>query len=65
MMTTTGLVLFDIKDRKVLDDSLVKIAGDILQGFLLNAIIKNGKTAAAIDAELIDQGNTLATYYLL
>jgi hypothetical protein len=64
MMTTTGLVLFDIKDRKVLDDSLVKIAGDILQGFLLNAIIKNGKTAAAIDAELIDQGNSLGDLLL-
>ena len=33
MMTTTGKVLFDIKDRRSLEDSLIKIGGDVVPSF--------------------------------
>ena len=64
MMTTTGKVLFDIKDRRSLEDSLIKIGGDVIQGFLLKLIVKDGKTAAQIDFALIAKGYSLGDLLL-
>jgi len=61
MQTTTGKVLFDIADRQELDETLVKVTGDIVQGIVLKYIPFVGW---AIDIGLMASGNSLGNLFL-
>jgi len=61
MNTTSGKVLFDIADRQKLDETLVKVTGDVIQGVLLKYIPVVGW---AIDLGLYASGNSLGDLFL-
>ena len=63
MQTTTGKVLFDISDSKKLDETLIKVAGDIVQAILLVPFKAYG-VGLAIDVALYTSGNSLGNLFL-
>lgn len=63
MQTTNGKILFDVADRQKLDETLVKVTGDIIQGVLLKPLYGLYGLGFVIDMSLIASGNSLGNLF--
>jgi hypothetical protein len=64
MNTTSGKVLFDVADRQKLDETLVKVTGDVIQGIILKPLYAVGGIGFVIDMGLLASGNSLGNLFL-
>ena len=64
MNTTAGKVLFDVADRQELDETLVKVTGDVIQGLLLKPLYGVAGIGFFIDVGLLTSGNSLGNLFL-